>query len=36
MLLGVTTAEVTNRKGTLQALERCRRESRQVESLLCG
>jgi transposase len=31
----VTTAEVTDRKGALQALEYGKRELRRVESLLC-
>lgn len=33
--VAVTTAEVTDRKGALQALERCKPALGQVESLLC-
>lgn len=33
--IAVTTAEVTDRKGALQALERCRPGLGQVQSLLC-
>ncbi|WP_431061322.1 IS5 family transposase [Nitrosomonas europaea] len=33
--IAVTTAEVTDRKGALQALERCRLGLGQVQSLLC-
>ena len=33
--IGVTTAEVTDRKGALQALERCEPDLGQVQSLLC-
>lgn len=33
--IAVTTAEVTDRKGVLQALERCRPGLGQVQSLLC-
>src|SRR5690606_11522618 len=33
--VAVTTAEVTDRKGALQALERCKPNLGQVESLLC-
>ena len=33
--IAVTTAEVTDRKGALQALERSRSSLKQVQSLLC-
>nr|AAD09490.1 putative transposase [Xanthomonas campestris pv. campestris] len=33
--IAVTTAEVTDRKGTLQALERCQSNLTHVQSLLC-
>lgn len=33
--VAVTTAEVTDRKGALQALERCKRSLKRVQSLLC-
>ena len=34
-VIAVTTAEVTDRKGALQALKRCRQSLGQVQSLLC-
>ena len=33
--IAVTTAEVTDRKGALQALKRCKQSLGQVQSLLC-
>ncbi|SFU50827.1 Transposase DDE domain-containing protein [Nitrosomonas eutropha] len=33
--VAVTTAEVTDRKGALQALKRCKPNLKQVQSLLC-
>ncbi|SFU34647.1 transposase, IS4 family [Nitrosomonas eutropha] len=33
--IAVTTAEVTDRKGALQALKRCKPNLKQVQSLLC-
>ena len=33
--VAVTTAEVTDRKGSLQALERCKPNLKQVQSVLC-
>lgn len=33
--VAVTTAEVTDRKGALQALESCKRSLKRVQSLLC-
>ena len=33
--VAVTTAEVTDRKGTLQALKRCKRALGRVQSVLC-
>lgn len=33
--IAVTTAKVTDRKGVLQALKRCRQSLGQVQSLLC-
>ncbi|MEB1028514.1 transposase, partial [Xanthomonas campestris pv. campestris] len=33
--IAVTTAEVTDRKGALQALERCQSNLTHVQSLLC-
>lgn len=33
--IAVTTAEVTDRKGALQALERCKPSLKRVQSLLC-
>ena len=33
--VAVTTAEVTDRKGTLQALKRCKRGLTRVQSVLC-
>jgi len=34
--VAVTTAEVTDRKGVLQALQRCKPELKRVQSLLAG
>jgi len=33
--IAVTTAEVTDRKGALQALKRCKPNLKQIQSLLC-
>ena len=33
--VAVTTAEVTDRKGALQALKRCKPNLKQIQSLLC-
>nr|WP_305728122.1 IS5 family transposase [Nitrosomonas eutropha] len=34
--VAVTTAEVTDRKGALQALKRCKPSLKQIQSLLCN